>query len=166
MAPAGRPDERNRTITTNKLAHRNYEILEELECGMVLTGSEVKALRESQARINDAFARVVRGELWLIGLHIPAYSLGHGFGSHDPERHRKLLVHRRERERWHSLAEQQHLTMLPLRLYFKDGRVKVQLGLGRGRKTYDKRQLIAKRDADLEKRRALAAAVRHNASRV
>ncbi|MEZ5236080.1 MAG: SsrA-binding protein SmpB [Acidimicrobiia bacterium] len=165
MAAAKKPDERNRTIATNKLAMREFEILEELECGIVLSGSEVKAMRESQVRLNDAFARVVRNELWLIGLHVAPYSFGHGFGAHDPDRQRKLLVHRRERERWQSIAEQQHLTMVPLRLYFKDGRVKVLLGLGRGRKTYDKRQLIAKRDADLEKRRALVAGMRHNALR-
>lgn len=165
MAVAKR-DERNRNIATNKVAHREYEIIEELECGIVLSGSEVKAMRESQVRLNDAFARVVRGELWLIGLHVAPYSFGHGFGAHDPDRQRKLLVHRRERERWHSISEQQHLAMVPLRLYFKDGRVKVLLGLGRGRKNYDKRQVIAKRDADLEKRRALAAALRHNASRL
>lgn len=165
MAAAKRVDERNRTIAINKLAHREFEIIEELECGISLTGSEVKALRESQVRINDAFARVVRGELWLIGLHIAPYSLGTGFGSHDPDRQRKLLVHRRERERWQSIAEQQHLAMVALRLYFKEGRVKLELGLGRGRKTHDKRQLLAKRDADLEKRKALAAALRHNATR-
>jgi SsrA-binding protein len=165
MAPAKRPDDRNRTIATNKSAHREFEILEEMECGIVLTGSEVKALRESKVRLNDGFGRVVRNELWLVGVHIAPYSLGHGLGAHDPDRHRKLLVHQRERERWQSLADQQHLTMVPLRMYFKDGRVKLELGLGRGRKDYDKRQLIAKRDADLEKRRAMAAGLRHNAAR-
>ena len=165
MAGAKKLDERNRTISTNKVAHREFEILEEMECGIVLSGSEVKALRESKVRLNDAFARVVRNELWLIGLHISPYSFGHGIGAHDPDRHRKLLVHRREMERWRSLAEQQHLTMVPLRLYLKEGRVKVELGLGRGRKSYDKRQILAKRDADLEKRKALASALRHNASR-
>lgn len=163
MAAAKRPDDRNRTISTNKAAHREFEILEEMECGIVLSGSEVKALRESKVRLNDAFGRVVRGELWLVGLHIAPYSLGHGLGAHDPDRHRKLLVHRRERERWQSLADQQHLTMVPMQIYFKEGRVKILMGLGRGRKDYDKRQLIAKRDADLEKRKALATALRHNA---
>lgn len=165
MAAAKRPDDRNRTISVNKVANREFDILDELECGMVLYGSEVKALRESKVRLNDAFARVVRGELWLVGLHIAPYSMGQGFGSHEPERHRKLLTHKAERERWQSIAEQQHLTMVPLRLYLKDGRIKVLLGLGRGRKDYDKRQVIAKRDADLEKRKALASALRHNAAR-
>lgn len=160
MNAARRPDDRNRVIATNKAVHREYEILEELECGIVLTGSEIKSLRESKVRVNEAFARVIRSELWLIGLHIPPYSHGHGVGGHDPERHRKLLVHRRELLRWQSLADQQHLTMVPMRLYLKEGRIKVLLGLARGRKTHDKRQLIAKRDAEREQRRAFAAALR------
>ena len=127
---------------------------------MVLTGSEVKALREAKARLDDAFGRVVRGELWLIGLHIPPYRYGHGFGSHDPHRQRKLLAHRGEILRWQSIAEQQHLTMVPLELRFVEGRVKVELGLAKGRKTYDKRQALAKRDADLEARKALAQVVK------
>ena len=164
MAAAKRPDDRNRTIAVNKSAQREFDILDTMECGIVLLGSEVKALRESKVRLDDAFARVVRGELWLVGLHVAPYSMGKGFGSHEPERHRKLLVHRPERERWQSISEQQHLVMVPLRLYLKDGRVKVELGLGKGRKDYDKRQVIAKRDADLERRKAMAAALRHNAA--
>lgn len=160
MNAARRPDDRNRVVATNKLAYREYEILEELECGVALSGSEIKALRESKVRVNDAFARVIRNELWLISLHIPPYSHGHGVGGHLPERHRKLLVHRRELLRWQSLADQQHLTMVLLSLYLKEGRIKVRLGLGRGRKTHDKRQVIAKRDAEREQRRAFAAALR------
>ncbi len=164
MAAAKRPDDRNRTIAVNKTAHREFDITDTMECGLVLHGSEVKSLREAKVRLNDAFARVVRGELWLVALHIGPYVMAQGFGSHEAERQRKLLVHRAERERWQSIAEQQHLTMVPLRLYFKDGRVKVELGLGRGRKDYDKRRVIAKRDADMEKRKALSAAMRHNAA--
>lgn len=155
-------DERNRTITVNKIAHRDFEILDEMECGIVLHGSEVKSLREAKVRLNEAFGRVVRGELWLIGLHVAPYLYGHGFGAHDPDRHRKLLAHRAEILRWQSLADQQHLTMVPLRLYFKEGRVKVLLGLGRGRKNYDKRQVIAKRDAARELQRGAREAARHN----
>jgi SsrA-binding protein len=165
MAAARKTDERNRTITVNKAAHREFDIIDEMECGIVLLGSEVKALRESKVRLNDAFGRFVRNELWLVGLNIAPYSQGQGFGAHEPERHRKLLVHRAQLERWRSLAEQQHLTMVPMRMYFKDGRVKIEMGLGRGRKDYDKRHLIAKRDADMEKRKAMAAALRHNAQR-
>ena len=159
---AKKPDDRNRTITVNKTAHRDFDIIEEMECGVVLHGSEVKSLREAKVRINDAFGRVVRNELWLIGLHVAPYLYGHGFGAHDPDRHRKLLAHRAEILRWQSIADQQHLTMVPLRLYLKDGRVKLLLGLGRGRKNYDKRQVIAKRDAERELQRGHREAQRHN----
>ncbi|MPY93197.1 MAG: SsrA-binding protein SmpB [Acidimicrobiia bacterium] len=153
-----KPDSRSRVIATNRLARRDYDILDELECGIVLRGSEVKSLREARVRLGEAFARVVRDELWLISLHIPPYAHGVGFGAHDPDRQRKLLAHRHEVERWGSLAEQQRLTMVALSMYFKEGRVKVQLGLARGRKHYDKRQVLARRDADLEARRAIVAA--------
>lgn len=155
-----KPESRDRVIATNRVARRDYEILDEMECGLVLRGSEVKALREAKARLNEAFGRVVRDELWLIGLHIPAYSSGVGFGAHDPDRQRKLLAHRHEIERWGTLADQQHLAMVPLSMYFKEGRVKVELALGRGRKQYDKRQALARRDAELETRRAIARATR------
>jgi SsrA-binding protein len=161
---ARKPDERNRSIAVNKTAHREFDIIEELECGIALTGSEVKSLREAKVRLNDAFARVVRNELWLIGLHIAPYIHGHGFGAHVPERQRKLLAHRDEILRWQSIAEQQHLTMVPLRMYFKEGRAKVMLGLGRGRKTYDKRQVIARRDADREAQRAARDVERHRSA--
>ena len=151
-----KPDSRDRLIATNRLARRDYEIVDEMECGIVLRGSEVKSLREAKARLNEAFGRVIRNELWLIGLHIPPWATGAGFGAHDPDRHRKLLAHRPEIERWRSIAEQQHLTMVPLSMYFKEGRVKVELALARGRKSYDKRQVLARRDADLEARRAIA----------
>lgn len=151
---------RDRVIATNRLARRNFDILDTLECGIVLTGSEVKALREARARIDEAFARVIGGELWLLGLHIPPYRYGHGLGAHDPDRRRKLLAHKEEIERWGSIAEQQRLTMVPLRLYFHEGRVKVELGLARGRKLHDKRQALARRDAEREAARAIAAATK------
>lgn len=155
-----RPDDRNRVLATNKGATREYEILETLECGLVLTGSEVKSLRESKVRLDEAFARVVRNEFWLIGMHIAPYSHGVGVFGHTLDRQRKLLVHRSEMQRWNSIAEQQRLTMVPLRLYLKDGRVKVEIGLGKGLKHYDKRQVLAKRDADREAQRAMADARR------
>jgi len=155
-----KPESRDRVIATNRVARRDYDILDEMECGIVLRGSEVKSLRESRSRLDEAFARVVGGELWLIGLHIPPYTHGVGFGAHDPDRNRKLLAHRRDIDRWGALVDQQRLTMVPLSMYFKDGRVKVLLGLGRGRKRYDKRQALARRDADLEARRAIAAAAK------
>lgn len=147
-------------IATNRMARRDYEVIETMECGMVLRGSEVKALREARARLDEGFGRIMRAELWLMGLHIPPYSLGTGFGAHEPDRHRKLLAHRQEILRWQSISEQQVLNLIPLELYFLDGRVKVEMALGKGRKNYDKRQVLAKRTADLEARRAVAAALR------
>jgi SsrA-binding protein len=111
----------------------------------VLTGSEVKALREGHVQIADAFARIIQGQVWLDGMHIPPYQFAHGVGAHDPNRARKLLLHRREIERIAAEIKREHLTMVPLSLYFKDGRVKVEIGMGRGRKKADKRQVIAER---------------------
>ncbi len=143
-------------IATNKQARRNFEITETFEAGLVLRGSEVKSLRESKVQIAEGFARFERGELWLVGLHISPYTRASTHVVADPIRKRKLLLHRYELDRLNSKVDQEHLALVPLALYFKDNRAKVELGLGRGRKTVDKRQLLAKRDADLEARRALA----------
>ncbi len=143
-------------ITTNKQAHRNYEISETVEAGIALRGSEVKSLRESKVQISDAYARFENGELWLVGLHIAPYTRASTHQRHDPARKRKLLLHRAELDRLFSKTEQDHLVLVPMALYFKNNRAKLEVGLGRGRKTVDKRQLIAKRDADREARRELA----------
>jgi SsrA-binding protein len=143
-------------VATNKQARRNYDITETYEAGMVLRGSEVKSLRESKLQINEAYARFENGELWLIGLHISPYTRASTHMTNDPTRKRKLLLHRAELDRLNSKMDQEHLSLVPMALYFKEGRAKVELGLGRGRKTVDKRQMLAKRDADLEARRALA----------
>lgn len=143
-------------VATNKQARRNYEITETFEAGLVLRGSEVKSLRESKVQIAEAYARFERGELWLVGLHISPYTRASTHVLPDPTRRRKLLMHRAELDRLNSKIDQEHLALVPMALYFKDDRAKVELGLGRGRKTVDKRQLLAKRDADLEARRALA----------
>ena len=142
-------------IASNRRARHDYGIVDEIECGIVLTGSEVKALREGHVQIADAFARIIQGQVWLDGMHIPPYQFAHGVGAHDPNRARKLLLHRREIERIAAEIKREHLTMVPLSLYFKDGRVKVELGLGRGRKKADKRQVIAERDSQREIQRAL-----------
>ncbi len=141
-------------VATNRRARHDYEILETLECGMVLTGSEVKSLREGRAQIAEGYARVEDGELWLFQTHVPPWTYAVGFGSHDPDRRRKLLVHRQELERWRREIETQSLTVVPLKLYFKDGRAKVELALARGRKQQDRRQALAKRDAEREMARA------------
>ena len=143
-------------IATNKQARRNYDITETFEAGIALRGSEVKSLRESKVTIGDAYARFEDGQLWPVALHIAPYSRASTHVAADATRKRKLLMHRYELDRLSSKTEQEHLTLVPMALYFKDSRAKLELGLGRGRKTVDKRQMIAKRDADREARRELA----------
>ena len=157
-----RPDRSTGTtlIAANRRARRNYEILETLEAGLVLRGSEVKSLRDGHAQIGDAFARFEDGEAWLVSMHIGVYSHAQEHSGHEPERRRKLLLHRSELDRLRRIVDEQHLSLIPLSLYFKDGRAKVELALARGRKTFDKRQVLAERDADREARRAIARAGR------
>ncbi|MFM2078198.1 MAG: SsrA-binding protein [Actinomycetota bacterium] len=145
-------------IASNRRARHDYEILDTFEAGIVLSGSEVKALREGHAQIADAFARVIRNQVWLDGMHVPPYQHGHGVGAHDPNRARKLLMHRREIEKIDHEIGTEHLALIPLSLYFKDGRVKVELGLARGRKKADKRQALAERDSKLEIAKAMGRA--------
>jgi SsrA-binding protein len=147
-------------IATNRQARRNYEILETVEAGLVLRGSEVKSLRLGRVQLGDAFARIEGREMWLQSLHIAPYENSQAHTGHEPERHRKLLLHRDEIERLKAKVDEQRLSLVPLSLYFKEGRAKVDLALARGRKTYDKRQVIAKRDADRDAARAMAAARR------
>ncbi|HTB08510.1 MAG TPA: SsrA-binding protein SmpB [Acidimicrobiales bacterium] len=144
----------DRVVASNRRARHDYEILDSIECGIVLVGSEVKSLREGRAQIAEAYARVDNDELWLFQMHIPPWAYAVGFGSHDPDRKRKLLVHRFELERLQKEAATQSLTIVPLRLYFKDGRAKVELALARGRQKQDRRQAIAKRDAERDMARA------------
>ncbi len=141
-------------VATNRRARHDYEILDTLECGLVLTGSEVKSLREGTAQIADGFVRVDGDELWLYGTHIPPWSYAVGFGSHDPDRKRKLLAHRHQIERIRGQIATQPLTLVPLKLYFKEGRAKIEVALARGRKQHDRRQALAKHDADREMARA------------
>jgi SsrA-binding protein len=147
----------NRVVATNRRARHDYEILDTFECGLVLSGSEVKSLREGRAQIADGYARVDEGELWLFGVHIPPWTYAVGFGSHDPNRKRKLLAHRREIDEILGRTRAQPLTMVPLRLYFHDGRAKVELALVRGKRGWDRRQEIARRDAEREMARAARA---------
>jgi len=143
-------------IATNKKARRDYDISETFEAGIMLRGSEVKALRESKVQISDAYVRFEGNELYVVGLHISAYSRAGTHVKHDAERKRKLLLHRYELDRLYSKSNQDQLQLVPMALYFKDGRAKLEVGSGKGRKTVDKRQIIAKRDADREARRDLA----------
>ena len=145
----------NKLIASNRRAHRDYDIIDSFETGIVLSGSEVKSLREGHAQIAEAFARVLNGQVWLDGVHIPPYQFAHGIGAHDPDRARKLLMHRREIDKLAHQIAVDHLALIPLSLYFKDGRVKVELGIGRGRKKSDKRNALAERDVKMEMAKAL-----------
>jgi SsrA-binding protein len=140
-------------IATNRQARRNYAISDVLEAGLVLQGSEVKAMREAQVQLSDSFARIRDGEAWLEGVHVAPYAYAHGFGSHAPDRPRKLLLHRDEIRRLKALIDTERVALVPMSLYFRDGRVKVEIGVGKGRTKGDKRQAIAARDVarDIER---------------
>lgn len=147
-------------VASNRQASYRYEFLEKLECGLVLRGTEVKALRESGAQLKDAYAQVRDGELWLQHVHIPPYGPA-ARDNHDPERPRKLLVHRRELERLVGKTQERGLTLVPTRIYFKDGRAKVEIALARGKDRFDKRQAIKERETKRELQRALREANRY-----
>src|SRR5262245_28241260 len=134
-----------KVIATNRKAFHNYTILETYEAGLVLRGTEVKSLRESQVNFKDSYAAVDKGEAWLIGCHIAPYHHGSD-ANHDPVRSRKLLLHRREISRLLGKVAERGLTLLPLKLYFKEGRAKVELGLARGKKLHDKRATLRERE--------------------
>jgi len=142
-------------ICTNRKARRDYQILETMEAGLVLVGTEVKSLRDGQAQLKDSFAGIADGELYLYNAHINPYRMGNRF-NHEPTRTRKLLMHEREIRRLIGKIQEKGLTLIPLRLYFNDsGKVKVELGLARGKKVFDKRRDIAERDAKREMERAV-----------
>jgi len=142
-------------IASNRRARFDYSVLETIEAGLVLQGSEVKSLRLGQVQLADAYARAGGDELWLEGVHIAPYQFAEGVGAHDPDRRRKLLLHRDEIDRLQSRIAQERLALVPLRLYFREGRAKVELALARGRQKGDKRHAIAERDANREMERAL-----------
>ncbi|HEY5663886.1 MAG TPA: SsrA-binding protein SmpB [Ilumatobacter sp.] len=142
-------------IAGNRAARRNYDISDTVEAGLVLLGSEVKSMRESQVQITDGYVRIRDGEAWLDGMHVAPYGFAIGFGAHDPDRSRKLLLHRDEIARLKARVDQERVSIVPLSLYFRDGRVKVELGVGKGRTRGDKRQAIAERDARLEAEREM-----------
>jgi SsrA-binding protein len=138
-----------RLIATHRRARFDYELLERMEAGLVLRGPEVKSLRAGKASLSDAYAVVRRGEAYLVNLHISPYDAA-ARENPDPRRERKLLLHRREIARLGGKLEERGLTLVPLSLYFKDGRAKVELALARGRRRYDKREAIQKRESDRE----------------
>ena len=141
-------------IAQNKKAFHDYHIEETLEAGIVLTGTEVKSLRDGRANLRDSYAVIGEGELWLIGVHISPYEQGNIF-NHDPLRKRKLLVHKAQIQRLLGKVQVAGFTLVPTKLYFKDGRVKVEIGLAKGKTLYDKRDTLAKKEAERDMERAL-----------
>lgn len=142
-----------KVIATNRRARHDYEIVSEFEAGLVLTGSEVKSLRAGKANLKDSFGHLRDGEIWLVGCYIAPYSYARE-GGHDPERSRKLLLHRHEIDRITGSLAEKGLTLVPMRLYFRDGKAKIQMGVGRGKRTIDKRADIRKREHEREMQRA------------
>jgi SsrA-binding protein len=147
--------ERKTSVARNPRATHDYHVLETWETGIVLTGTEVKSLRNGKASIKEAYARVRNGEVFLEGMNITPYEQGNRY-NHDPVRSRKVLLHRREIEKLIGAVEQQGLTLVPLELYFRNGRAKVTLALGRGKKLHDKRQDLKRRIAERETARAVS----------
>ncbi len=149
------PKEQGRkAIATNRKARHDYSIVDTYECGVVLMGTEVKSLRAGRASLVDAFATVDDGEVWLRGLHITEYEMG-TWTNHEPRRNRKLLLHKAEILKLIGKTKESGLSLVPLSMYFKDGKVKVELALAKGRKSWDKRQALAKKDAERETSRAM-----------
>jgi SsrA-binding protein len=147
-------DEDIKMICRNKRALHEYAIFDALECGIVLTGTEVKSLREGTANLEDAYAKIEGDEVWLIGSDIPEYTMGNRM-NHKPKRRRKLLLHRREIAKFAEKASQRGFTLVPLRMYFKQGRAKIELAVARGKQQHDKRQDQKKAEAQRDIRREM-----------
>lgn len=143
-----------RLIAQNRKARHEYEVIETLECGIVLVGSEVKSLRSGRLSLDESYGRMDKDEVWLMGCDIGEYTFANRL-NHDPRRRRKLLLHRREIKKFASRAYERNLTLVPLKMYFKGGRAKVLLGLCRGKKMYDKRETLKKRDVSRDIDRAM-----------
>jgi len=143
-----------KTLTLNRKAHHDYKIEESVEAGIVLTGTEIKSIRAGKVSLAHSFARPDKGELWLLNTHIAPYDAGNRY-NHEPERPRKLLLHRDEIDNLISKVTEKGFALVPVRMYLKNGRAKVELGLGKGKKLYDKRQSITQRQAGREMERAL-----------
>ena len=154
-APSKKSDPNNKVAAENRKARFSYEVLDTLETGLVLTGTEVKSLRLGHANIQESYASVEGGELWLINSYLPEYLQGNRF-NHEPRRRRKLLTSKRERARLSQAVEREGMTLVPMKIYFNDkGRAKVLVGLARGKKLHDKRETEKQRDWNREKGRLL-----------
>ena len=147
-------DQGKKIIASNRRARHDYSIESTVEAGLVLTGTEVKSLRAGRATLTEGYGQIIDHEAWLYGVHIPEYTQG-TWTNHEPRRTRKLLLHRKEIDKLASSVQERGLTLIPLSLYFSGGKVKIELGLGRGKRAYDKRQDLAKRDAAREVEREL-----------
>ena len=144
-----------KVVASNRKARHDYYVEDVVEAGIVLTGTEVKSLRAGRASLVDGFATMYQGEMWLEGVHIPEYTQG-TWTNHEPRRRRKLLLHRHEIDRLNAEVREQGLTLVPLSLYFSDGRAKVEIALARGKRNYDKRQALRERQDRREADRAMA----------
>ncbi|MBM3978945.1 MAG: SsrA-binding protein SmpB [Planctomycetes bacterium] len=142
-------------ICRNRRALHEYDILDRVECGIVLVGTEVKSLRDGHANLEDAYGRIDEGEAWLIGAEIPEYAFGNRL-NHKPKRPRKLLLHKREIAKFAGKASEKGLTLVPLRMYFKEGKAKVELAVGKGKQAHDKRESLKTADAKRDIARAMA----------
>jgi SsrA-binding protein len=149
-------DAAQRVIADNRKALHDYHVLDSWEAGLVLLGTEVKAIREGRVNLRDSFARVEKGEVWLLNVHVSPYSHT-GYARHDERRQRKLLLHEHEIRKLAGRVAEKGLTLVPLRMYFKNGRVKVQLALAKGKQAHDKRETIRRREIDRETRAAVKA---------
>ncbi len=145
----------NRSIAVNRKARYEYDILDSIEAGLVLVGTEIKAIREGRANFSDAYARPDNGEIWLMNAHISQYSASGGQNNHDPKRPRKLLLHKDQIRRLTRQVDERGLTLVPLKLYLRRQRAKVELGVARGRKRHDKRRAIIDREREKEARMAI-----------
>jgi SsrA-binding protein len=151
---SGGDDKNERVIADNRKARHNYLVLDTLECGIALVGSEVKSLRSGGLSLDEAYGRVERGEVWLVGANIAEYSYSHAL-NHEPKRRRKLLMHRREVRKFAGQALEKGLTLVPLKMYFKEGRAKVLLGICRGKQKHDKREAMKRREMGRDMERAM-----------
>jgi SsrA-binding protein len=142
------------SIAENRKAHHDFHLLETFEAGLVLMGTEVKAIREGHVNLRDSFARVEAGEVWVYNMHISPYS-HRGYSDHEPTRRRKLLLHRQEIRKLIGKTVERGMTLVPTRLYFKEGRVKIAISLAKGKKAHDKRETVKRREADRETRAAV-----------
>jgi SsrA-binding protein len=150
----GEDDKNERVVAENRKARHNYHVLDTLECGIVLVGSEVKSLRTGQLSLDEAYGRVEGGEVWLLGANIAEYSYSHDL-NHVPKRRRKLLMHRREMKKFAGQAVEKGMTLVPLKVYFKAGRAKVLIGICKGKQKHDKREAMKKRESDRDISRAM-----------